>query len=204
MQFPDFNEPFIIHTDASKNQIGAVISQRGKPIAFYSKRLNSAQQNYTTIKLELLAIVEILRAYRNILLGHTIIVYTDHKNLSFDNFSSDQVRRWRLIVEEYGPEIIYIKGSDNIVADFLSRWPMLPDSTMEAEVENTNEENFYFARQPQGSSMSPRQFVQCFECFATDHDAHYDDNECPIAYHIIRNHQANDNNLQQLLAKCDQ
>jgi hypothetical protein len=165
LQFPDFNEPFIIHTDASKNQIGGVISQRGKPIAFYSKRLNSAQQNYTTIKLELLAIVEILRAYRNILLGHTIVIYTDHKNLSFDNFSSDQVRRWRLIVEEYGPEIIYIKGSDNIVADFLSRWPMLPDSTMEAEVENTNEEIFYFVRQPQGSRMSPRQFVQCFECF---------------------------------------
>ena len=40
---PDFNEPFEIHTDASKNQLGAVISQKGKPIAFYSKKLNPAQ-----------------------------------------------------------------------------------------------------------------------------------------------------------------
>jgi hypothetical protein len=36
LQFLDFNEPFIIHADASKNQIGGVILQRGKPIAFYS------------------------------------------------------------------------------------------------------------------------------------------------------------------------
>ena len=134
-----------------------------KAYCLFSERLNSAQQNYTTIKLELLAIVEILRAYRNILLGQTIIIYTDHKNLSFNNFSSNQIRRWRLIVEEYGPEIVNIKDSDNIVADFLSPWPMLPDSTMEAEVENTNEENFYFVRQPQGSRMSPKQIAQCFE-----------------------------------------
>ncbi len=105
-----------------------------------------------------------------------------------------------MIVEEYGPEIIYIKGSDSIVADFLSHWPMLPDSTTEVEVENTSEENFYFVRQPQASRMSPCQIAQCFECFATNNDAHYDDNECPIAYHIICNHQTNDCNLQQLLA----
>ena len=46
--YPDFNAPFEIHTDASKFQLGAVISQRGKPIAFYSRKMNSAQHNYTT------------------------------------------------------------------------------------------------------------------------------------------------------------
>ena len=46
--YPDFNAPFEIHTDASKLQIGAVISQKGKPIAFYSRKMNSSQQNYTT------------------------------------------------------------------------------------------------------------------------------------------------------------
>jgi hypothetical protein len=46
---PDFNAPFQIHTDASKDQIGAVISQNGKPIiAFYSRKLNSAQRTYPT------------------------------------------------------------------------------------------------------------------------------------------------------------
>ena len=46
--YPDFNAPFEIHTDASKLEIGAVISQKYKPIAFYSRKMNSAQQNYTT------------------------------------------------------------------------------------------------------------------------------------------------------------
>ena len=47
---PESNLPFEIHTGASKNQLGAVISQKGKPIAFYSRTFNSAQINYTTIE----------------------------------------------------------------------------------------------------------------------------------------------------------
>ena len=42
--YPDFNAPFEIHTDASKLQIGAFISKNGKPIAFYSRNMNSAQK----------------------------------------------------------------------------------------------------------------------------------------------------------------
>ena len=82
LAYPDFNAPFEINTDASKLQIGAVISQKGKPIAFYSRKMNSAQQNYTTTEKELLSIVETLKEFRNILLGHQITVYTDHKNLT--------------------------------------------------------------------------------------------------------------------------
>ena len=48
--YPDFNAPIEIHTDASKLQLGAVISQKGKPITFYSRKMNSAQQNYTTME----------------------------------------------------------------------------------------------------------------------------------------------------------
>ena len=58
--FPNFNEPFHIYTDASKNQLGAVITQREKPIAFYSRKLNPAQTRYTTTERELLSIVETL------------------------------------------------------------------------------------------------------------------------------------------------
>jgi hypothetical protein len=47
LAYPDFNAPFEIHTDASKSQLGAVISQGGKSIAFFSRKLNSAQLNYT-------------------------------------------------------------------------------------------------------------------------------------------------------------
>ena len=48
LSHPDFNKPFEIHTDASKYQLGAVIAQDNKPIAFYSRKLNKAQLNYTT------------------------------------------------------------------------------------------------------------------------------------------------------------
>ena len=74
LAYPEFNTPFEIHTDASKLQIGAVISQKGKPIAFYSRNMNSAQQNYTTTEKELLSIVANIKKFRNILLGHQITV----------------------------------------------------------------------------------------------------------------------------------
>ena len=48
LAYPEFNAPFEIHNDSSKLQIGAVISQKSKTIAFYSWNINSAQQNYTT------------------------------------------------------------------------------------------------------------------------------------------------------------
>jgi hypothetical protein len=53
--------------------------------------MNSAQQNYTTTEKELLSIVETLKEFRNILLGHNVIVHTDHKNLTFKNFKTERV-----------------------------------------------------------------------------------------------------------------
>ena len=61
LSFPDFNQPFEIHTDASQVQLGGVISQNGKPIAFFSRKLKDAQTRYTTTERELLAIVETLK-----------------------------------------------------------------------------------------------------------------------------------------------
>ena len=61
--FPDFSKEFEIHTDASKLQLGACISQGGRPVAFYSRKLNPAQTRYTTTKRELLSIVETLKEF---------------------------------------------------------------------------------------------------------------------------------------------
>ena len=69
LAFPDFSKPFVINTDASHTQLGAVISQDDRPIAFYSRKLNDAQTRYTTTERELLSIVETLKEFRNILLG---------------------------------------------------------------------------------------------------------------------------------------
>ena len=118
--YPEFNDPFEIHTDASKLQLGAVISQKGKPIAFCYRKMNSSQQNYTTTEKELISIVETLKEFCNILLGHQITVYTDHKNLTYKKFNTERVMRWRLILEGFGPELKYIKGENNAVANALS------------------------------------------------------------------------------------
>jgi hypothetical protein len=55
--------------------------QEGKPLAFYSRKLNSAQTHYTTGEQELLSIEEALKKFRDILLGQHFIVYTDHLNI---------------------------------------------------------------------------------------------------------------------------
>jgi hypothetical protein len=125
LAYPDFNSPFDVYTDASHTQLGAVICQQNKPIAFYSRKLNPAQTRYTTTERELLAIVETLKEFRNILLGQKIRVFTDHKNLTYKNFNTERVMRWRLILEEFGPEFTYVKGDTNVVADALSRLSLL-------------------------------------------------------------------------------
>ena len=118
--FPDFNKIFEIHTDVSKLQLGACISQEGKPVAFYSHKLNPAQTRYTVTERELLSIVETLKEFRNILLGQQIKVHTDHENLTYKTMNSDRVMLWRLYIEEYSPNLQYIKGEHNVVADALS------------------------------------------------------------------------------------
>ena len=61
-------------------QLGAVISQDKKTIAFFSRKLTSAQQKYTIGEREMLSAVETLLEFRNILLGSKITIYTDHMN----------------------------------------------------------------------------------------------------------------------------
>ena len=79
LAYPDFDKKFtILHTDASDFQLGTVIMQEGKLLAFYSWKLTTAQRNYTTTEKELLSIVGTLKEFRNILLGYEIEVFTDH------------------------------------------------------------------------------------------------------------------------------
>ncbi len=71
----------------------------------------------------ILAIVETLKEFKGMLWGQTITVYTDHKNLMQDalGLTSYQVYCRRLLLEEYGPTIMYIKGIHNTVVDAISQ-----------------------------------------------------------------------------------
>ena len=120
LNYPDFNENFNIHTNASAFQVGGVINQKVEPIDFYSIKLTGAQQRYTVTERELLSIVETLKDFRKIVLGQKLQMYTDHKNLMCIFFNTDRVLIWRLILEEYGKDIEYNKDEKNMVADGLS------------------------------------------------------------------------------------
>ncbi len=124
MAYPDYSKEFEIYTDALSKQLGAVITQGNRPIVFFSRKLTEMQQHYSgTTKIELLAIVETLNEFKGMLWGPRIKVYMDHKNLIQDalGLTSGHAYWWRLLLEEYGPNIVHIKGIHNTVADAISR-----------------------------------------------------------------------------------
>ncbi len=137
LAYPDLTKPFDIYTDASTKQLGAVITQDNWPIAFFSRKLSGVQFKYTVTKLELLAIVETLKEFKEMLWEQRLNVYTDHKNLTRDGLglTSNRVTRWRILLEEYAPKIIYIKGIHNTVVDAIYPLDYNP------KVNSTNEYN---------------------------------------------------------------
>jgi len=80
LSFPDYTQKFVLMPDASDRQLGAVLMQNGKPLAFFSKKLNKYQQKYTVGEKEMLGVVEALKEFRTMVLGYPIEVHTDHKN----------------------------------------------------------------------------------------------------------------------------
>jgi len=123
LAFPNHNEPFDVFTDSSDYQMGAAILQNGRPVAYFSKKLTGSQLNYTTMEKELLAIVSTLTEYRSMLYGAKIRIYTDHRNLTYNNLTSQRVLRWRCLLESFNAEWNYLEGKLNILADAFSRLP---------------------------------------------------------------------------------
>jgi hypothetical protein len=123
LAYLDYSKVFEIYTDTSSKQLGAVITQDNRPIAFFSWKLSNMQHKYSITKIELLAIVKILKKFKGILWGQNIKVFTDHANLMRNALGStlDRVYQWRLLLEEYGPNIVYIKGIHNTIADAVSQ-----------------------------------------------------------------------------------
>ena len=86
MAYPDYSKEFEIYTDASSKQMGAVITQKNRPIAFFRGKLSEMQQKYSVKEIKLLAIVETFKEFKGMLWGQTIEVYTNHKHLIQDTW----------------------------------------------------------------------------------------------------------------------
>jgi len=131
LQHPDFTQPFVLTTDASGHAVGGILSQgpigKDKPIAYASRLLSKAEQNYATIEKELLAIIYCVSHFRPYLYGNKFTLLTDHKPLVWLNNVKDptsRLIRWRLKLAEYEYEIKYKAGKTNVNADALSRNPV--------------------------------------------------------------------------------
>lgn len=123
-----------LRTDASDKAMGGILTQtrNGKeyPILFISKKLSAAQQRYSTSDKEMLSIFYCIRACHQLLAGRKFEVLTDHRALqSTKTSASARVERMKLALAEYEFKISYIKGSENSIADLMSR----PDEEGEKE-----------------------------------------------------------------------
>ncbi|KAL0401487.1 UNVERIFIED_CONTAM: Retrovirus-related Pol polyprotein from transposon.6 [Sesamum latifolium] len=136
IQPPDWSIPFEIMCDASNYAVGAVLGQRIEKthhmIYYASKTLDDAQCNYSTTEKELLAIVFALDKFRSYFLGSKIVVFSDHaalKHLLSKKESKPHLIRWILLLQEFDVMIKDLKGSENLVADHLSRLIREEDDT---------------------------------------------------------------------------
>ncbi len=135
LAYPDYSKVFEINTDASSKQLGAFITQDNRPIVFFSWKLSDTQCKYSITNIELLAIVETSKEFKGMPWGQNIKGLTDHANLMRDALGStlDRVHQWRLLLEEYGPKIVYIKGIHNTVADAVLQLEYDPSVNQTAE-----------------------------------------------------------------------
>ncbi|KAG6922970.1 hypothetical protein G0U57_000322, partial [Chelydra serpentina] len=125
---PNFDEGFILQTDASEVGLGAVLSQdvdgQDHPVLYISRKLFPREKNYAVVEKEALAVKWACDALRYYLLGNPFILVTDHAPLQWLNRMKDnnmRIQRWYLALQPYAFTVRHRAGKDHANADFLSR-----------------------------------------------------------------------------------
>ncbi|GFX71021.1 transposon Tf2-6 polyprotein [Trichonephila clavipes] len=124
LKFPDFKKPFELFTDASSIGVGAVLNQEQRPVVFAFRTLSAAERNYTVTERECLAVVWALNKFRTYLGSLPIKVITHHAaltHLTTGKNLSNRMIRWALKLAEFSIEWEHRSGTQNTIADVLSR-----------------------------------------------------------------------------------
>ncbi|UYV65781.1 K02A2.6-like [Cordylochernes scorpioides] len=132
----DATLPLCLATDASQIGVGAVLSHiiegQERPIMFASRTLSVAEQNYSQIEKEALAIIYGVTKFHQFIYGRKFILITDHKPLvtilgsrsGIPTLSTSRLQRWALILSAYTYDIKFRRTQDHGNADLLSRFPV--------------------------------------------------------------------------------
>jgi hypothetical protein len=126
LALPDFSHEFVLETDACATGVGAVLMQRGHPLAFLSRALGPKNQALSIYDKECLAILLAIERWKTYLQHGTFVIHTDQKSLTQlgehkFNTTIQQKAFFRLMGLQY--KIVYKKGTTNMAADSLSRRP---------------------------------------------------------------------------------
>ena len=156
--YPDWKEAFHIEADASGTGVGAVLGQMDKitnkvrPIEYFSSALSSSQRNYSAGQLETWAAIAATRKWSVYLKGaERVVVHTDHSPLKWLQAQKDPkptFARWLMELQGLPLEIEVRPGKENCVADYLSR-NQTASFDEEVNSEDTFEDKIYLAEEVQ-------------------------------------------------------
>ena len=128
LAYPNTNEPYALHTDASQYAVGAILTQvqegKERVIAYLSHQLSHTQKRWATIEREAYAVIYALDHLKEYLWGAKFTIYTDHKPLTSlfrAEIRNTKIQRWGVVISEFGAPIKFRAGKYNLRADLLSR-----------------------------------------------------------------------------------
>ena len=168
LAFPDASKPYVLYCDASDLCIGACLTQQTDegeevPVYFISHKLSDTQKRWSTIEKEAYAIFYAVQKLDYLLYGSQFTIKTDHQPLIYllnSPSNNKNVQNWMLQLAAYNCTIQHIKGTDNTIADMLSRAPTSGDTVepmTEPEIEIPDQT--YHIQTLNSGKFEPKQFA---------------------------------------------